>query len=31
VGRMLEETGFHDVEVIPVLFGLMAIHVARKT
>jgi demethylmenaquinone methyltransferase/2-methoxy-6-polyprenyl-1,4-benzoquinol methylase len=30
VGRMLEDAGFHDVRVIRVLFGLMAIHAARK-
>ncbi|HTM02222.1 MAG TPA: class I SAM-dependent methyltransferase [Vicinamibacterales bacterium] len=31
VARMFEGEGFHDVKAIPVLFGLMAIHVARKT
>ena len=30
VARMLEQRGFTDVRVIPVLFGLMAIHVARR-
>lgn len=30
VGRMLEAEGFRDVQVIPVLSGLMAIHVACK-
>jgi len=30
VARMLEAEGFGDVRVIPVLFGLMAIHTARK-
>jgi len=30
VARMLEAEGFGDVRVVPVLFGLMAIHVARK-
>ena len=30
VARMMEQHGFTDVRVIPVLFGLMAIHVARK-
>jgi len=28
VARMLEEQGFTEVKVVPVLFGLMAIHVA---
>jgi ubiquinone/menaquinone biosynthesis methyltransferase len=31
VARMMEQHGFTDVRVIPVLFGLMAIHVARRT
>ena len=31
VARLLEAEGFDNVRVIPVLFGLMAIHVARKT
>ena len=31
VARMLEQHGFADVRVIPVLGGLMAIHVAKKT
>jgi demethylmenaquinone methyltransferase/2-methoxy-6-polyprenyl-1,4-benzoquinol methylase len=31
VARLLERRGFADVEVIPLLGGLMAIHVARKT
>jgi ubiquinone/menaquinone biosynthesis methyltransferase len=30
VARLLEEHGFSDVRVVPVLGGLMAIHVARK-
>jgi demethylmenaquinone methyltransferase/2-methoxy-6-polyprenyl-1,4-benzoquinol methylase len=30
VARLLEQQGFHDVRVIHVLGGLMAIHVARK-
>jgi demethylmenaquinone methyltransferase/2-methoxy-6-polyprenyl-1,4-benzoquinol methylase len=30
VVRLLEAEGFEDVRAIPVLFGLMAIHVARK-
>ena len=30
VGRLLEARGFGNVRVIPVLFGLMAIHVATK-
>jgi ubiquinone/menaquinone biosynthesis methyltransferase len=30
VARMLEAEGFADVRVIPVLLGLMAIHIARK-
>ena len=30
VARLLEAEGFGDVRVIPVLFGLMAIHVARR-
>lgn len=30
VARLLERQGFADVEVIPLLGGLMAIHVARK-
>ena len=30
VARLLERHGFADVEVIPLLGGLMAIHVARK-
>jgi demethylmenaquinone methyltransferase/2-methoxy-6-polyprenyl-1,4-benzoquinol methylase len=30
VARMLEAEGFRDVRVVPVLFGLMTIHVARK-
>ena len=30
VARLLEQHGFNDVRVIPVLGGLMAIHVARK-
>jgi ubiquinone/menaquinone biosynthesis C-methylase UbiE len=30
VARLLEAEGFNDVRVIRVLFGLMAIHVARK-
>lgn len=31
VARLLEQHGFSDVRVIPVLGGLMAIHVARKS
>jgi len=31
VARMFEQHGFVDVRVIPLLGGLMAIHVARKT
>jgi demethylmenaquinone methyltransferase/2-methoxy-6-polyprenyl-1,4-benzoquinol methylase len=30
VARMMEQLGFVDVRVIPVLFGFMAIHLARK-
>jgi ubiquinone/menaquinone biosynthesis methyltransferase len=30
VARMLEAEGFRDVRVVPVLFGLMAIHTAVK-
>ena len=30
VARLLEAEGFGDVRVIPVLFGLMTIHVAKK-
>jgi demethylmenaquinone methyltransferase/2-methoxy-6-polyprenyl-1,4-benzoquinol methylase len=30
VARMMERQGFVDVTVMPVLFGFMAIHVARK-
>jgi demethylmenaquinone methyltransferase/2-methoxy-6-polyprenyl-1,4-benzoquinol methylase len=30
VARMLEARGFDQVRVIPVLFGLMAIHIARR-
>ena len=30
VARLLEQHGFSDVRVVPVLGGLMAIHVARK-
>jgi demethylmenaquinone methyltransferase/2-methoxy-6-polyprenyl-1,4-benzoquinol methylase len=30
VARLLEAEGFRDVRVVPVLFGLMAIHIARK-
>lgn len=30
VARLLEQHGFEDVGIVPVLFGLMAIHVARK-
>jgi hypothetical protein len=30
VARLLEAGGFEDVRVIPVLGGLMAIHIARK-
>ena len=30
VARLLEQQGFSDVRVVPVLGGLMAIHVARK-
>ena len=30
VARLLEAEGFDDVRVIRILFGLMAIHVARK-
>ena len=30
VARMMEQRGFVDVQVIPVLLGFMAIHVARK-
>jgi demethylmenaquinone methyltransferase/2-methoxy-6-polyprenyl-1,4-benzoquinol methylase len=30
VARLIEEVGFTDVRVIPVLGGLMAIHVARR-
>ena len=30
VGRLLEAEGFSEVRVIPVLFGLMAIHLGRK-
>ena len=31
IARMLEGEGFGDVRIVPVLFGLMTIHVARKT
>lgn len=31
VARMMEARGFRDVVVVPVLGGLMAIHVARRT
>jgi ubiquinone/menaquinone biosynthesis methyltransferase len=31
VASMLEAEGFRDARVVPVLFGLMAIHVARKS
>lgn len=31
VSRLMEEVGLTDVRVVPVLGGLMAIHVARKT
>jgi len=31
VARLLEQQGFTDVRVLPVLFGLMAIHVATKS
>ena len=31
VARMFEDEGFHNVKAIPVLAGLMAIHVAKKT
>ena len=31
VGRLMEEVGFTDVRVVPLLGGLMAIHVARKS
>ena len=31
VGRLMEEVGFSDVRVIPLLGGLMAIHTARKS
>jgi demethylmenaquinone methyltransferase/2-methoxy-6-polyprenyl-1,4-benzoquinol methylase len=30
IARMLEAEGFGDVRIVPVLFGLMTIHVARK-
>lgn len=30
VGRLLEAEGFGEVRIIPVLFGLMTIHVARR-
>jgi demethylmenaquinone methyltransferase/2-methoxy-6-polyprenyl-1,4-benzoquinol methylase len=30
VGRLMTETGFTDVRIVPLLFGLMAIHVGRK-
>ena len=30
VGRMMKDAGFSDVRVIPLLGGLMAIHVAKK-
>jgi demethylmenaquinone methyltransferase/2-methoxy-6-polyprenyl-1,4-benzoquinol methylase len=30
VGRLMTETGFSDVRVVPLLRGLMAIHVGRK-
>ena len=30
VARMMEQHGFVDVRVVPVLFGFMAIHIARK-
>lgn len=31
VARLMEQVGFSDVRVVPVLGGLMAIHVARRT
>ena len=31
IARLLEAEGFGEVRIIPVLFGLMTIHVARKT
>jgi demethylmenaquinone methyltransferase/2-methoxy-6-polyprenyl-1,4-benzoquinol methylase len=30
LARMLERHGFVDVRVVPLLFGLMAIHLAKK-
>ena len=30
VGRLMTETGFTDVRIVPLLRGLMAIHVAKK-
>jgi ubiquinone/menaquinone biosynthesis methyltransferase len=30
IARLLEAEGFRDVQIVPVLFGLMTIHVARK-
>jgi ubiquinone/menaquinone biosynthesis methyltransferase len=30
IARMLEAEGFGDVRIVPLLFGLMTIHVARK-
>jgi ubiquinone/menaquinone biosynthesis C-methylase UbiE len=31
VARMMEQHGFEQVRVLPVLGGLMAIHVARRS
>lgn len=31
IARMLEAEGFGEVRTVPVLFGLMTIHIARKT
>ena len=31
IARLLEAEGFADVRIVPVLFGLMTIHIARKT
>ena len=30
VGRLMTETGFTDVRIVPLLRGLMAIHVGKK-
>jgi ubiquinone/menaquinone biosynthesis C-methylase UbiE len=31
IARLLEAEGFGEVRIVPVLFGLMTIHIARKT